>query len=236
LSSLAFNRSPPPREIRRALNLEVSPRTVDRRLQEAGLFGRVAQKKRDYSEGGQKAPFVKGNVWACFSAAGQFTAFRFHPLIMGKEKKDRKHASASRASTRFSYIFSDTLDTNLTKQILSENLLESAEELFPAGQWWLLHDNDKKFKSLLVQQWLFNNGVDVLDFPPYSPDLNPIENLWQTLARAVEDHQCNTVPSLQDAVAEELEKVDKHHLGNLIRSMPERCAAVIAAKGWHTKY
>ena len=40
----------PPRELRRALDLSVSPRTVDRRLQAAGLFGRVARKKRDYSQ------------------------------------------------------------------------------------------------------------------------------------------------------------------------------------------
>ena len=242
----------------------MSARTVDRHLQEAGLFGRVARQKRDYSEGEVKkrlsfaegyahwtaedwskvlfsdekifwgrgkngqtwvrrpkgealnpcytlhkqAHPVKVNVWACFSAAGQ----------------------------GFSYIFSDTLDANLAKTILSENLLESAEELFPAGAWWLLHDNDKKFKSRLVQTWLHNNGVSVLDFPPYSPDLNPIENLWKTLARAVEDHRCDTVASLQDAVAEEWDKIDPQHMHNLVRSMPERCTAVIEAAGWHTKY
>ena len=38
-----------PRRVRRQLQLDVSPRTVDRRMQEAGLFGRVAQHKRDYT-------------------------------------------------------------------------------------------------------------------------------------------------------------------------------------------
>ncbi len=101
---------------------------------------------------------------------------------------------------------------------------------------WLLHDNDKKFKSKLVTDWLFSNGVQVLDFPPYSPDLNPIENLWKTLARAVEDHACDTVLGLQDAVAEEWDNIDQQQLRNLVASMPQRCAAVIAAAGWHTKY
>ena len=96
---------------------------------------------------------VKVNVWACFSAAGQ----------------------------GFSYIFSDNLDAPLTKKILSENLNQSADDLFEPGGWWLLHDNDKKFKSKLVTDWLFNNGVQVLDFPPYSPDLNPIEKPLEDL-------------------------------------------------------
>jgi hypothetical protein len=39
-----------PRQVRRKLFLDCSPRTIDRRMQEAGLFGRVARHKRDYSE------------------------------------------------------------------------------------------------------------------------------------------------------------------------------------------
>ena len=42
-----------------------------------------------------------------------------------------------------------------------------------SGEWWLLQDNDPKHKSKEVQTWLHNHGVSVLDFPPYSPDLNP---------------------------------------------------------------
>ena len=64
----------------------------------------------------------------------------------------------------------------------------------------------------------------------------PLNCLWKTLARAVEDHACDTVAGLQDAVAEEWDKVDQQHLRNLVASMPERCAAGIAANGWHTKY
>jgi len=47
-----------------------------------------------------------------------------------------------------------------------------------------------------------------MDFPP-SPDLNPIEKLWSTMARAVETHQCETVDELQDVIAAEWDKVDK---------------------------
>lgn len=256
-----------PRQIKRKLDLSVSRITIDRRLQEAGLFGRVAQHKRDYSgdelrkrlafaEGykdwtaeqwskvlfsdekcfygmgfcgrkwvrrpkgealnpeytvDQRAHPVKVNVWACFCAKGQ----------------------------GYMYCFNENMDAALMKHILEENLIPSAElhySFAPPEQWYFLHDNDKKFRSNLVTKTLHELGVTTLDFPPYSPDLNPIENLWAIMARAVEARPAETVEELQDVIADEWDKVDKAILQKLADSMPRRCAAVIEAKGWHTKY
>ena len=97
-------------------------------------------------------------------------------------------------------------------------------------------DNAPQHKSLLIRTWLFNNGIQCLDFPPYSPDLNPIENLWADLARRVETFQCDSMEELQDIVAEQWKETDKAYLRSLARSMPKRCQAVIDAKGDHTKY
>lgn len=97
-------------------------------------------------------------------------------------------------------------------------------------------DNAPQHKSVLVRTWLFNHGIQCLDFPPYSPDLNPIENLWADLARRVENFQCPTMETLQDIVAEEWAKTPKEYLRKLARSMPERCKAVIEAHGDHTKF
>jgi transposase len=87
-----------------------------------------------------------------------------------------------------------------------------------------------------VKALLHEKGVTTIDFPPYSPDLNPIENLWNTMARAVEHHACETMEELQDVIAAEWDKVDKELMKKLARSMPARCKAVIEARGWHTKY
>ncbi len=76
----------------------------------------------------------------------------------------------------------------------------------------------------------------MLDFPPYSPDLNPIENVWNDLARRVENKPASTIQQLQDAIAEEWEATSVDLLRKLARSMPKRCKAVIDAKGDHTKY
>jgi transposase len=46
-------------------------------------------------------------------------------------------------------------------------------------------DNAPIHMSNLVKMWLETHGVWMLDFPPYSPDLNPIEHLWLALKRKI---------------------------------------------------
>lgn len=258
-----------PRQIKRKLELDVSPDTIDRRLKEAGLYGRVALHKRSYSEAERqkRLSFARGygahnaDWWAkvlfsdekCFYGKGfcgrtyvrrprglanallpQYTVHKTaHPV------KVNVWACFAATGQGYVYIFNDNLDAVLMKKILGDNLVPSAELHFsmdPPEQWYLLHDNDKKFKSNLVTKLLHDTGVSTIDFPPYSPDLNPMENLWATMARAVEQHAANSMEELQDVIEAEWNKLDKEHMRTLAASMPARCASVIAADGWHTSY
>ena len=153
----------------------------------------------------------KVNCWGCFSGKG-----------LG-----------------YCYTFNENMDANLLQDILGTHLVESAKlhyDVAHAEAWRFLQDNAPQHKSVLVRTWLFNHGIQCIDFPPYSPDLNPIENLWADLARRVEKFQCETMEELQDIVAEEWKETDPEYLRSLARSMPKRCQAVIDAKGDHTKF
>jgi hypothetical protein len=76
----------------------------------------------------------------------------------------------------------------------------------------------------------------VFEFPPCSPDWNPIENLWPALQRLVEDHPPKVDDELQEAVQQEWVNLDKHLMCALARSMPARIRAVLGADGVFTKY
>ena len=256
-----------PRRIKRKLHSDVSSRTIDRRLQEHGLFGRVAQHKKKFSdeEKRKRLAFAEGyKHWTAddwmrveFTDEKIFWGEGFWGQVFVRRPKGEAlnpeycvdqdpHPVKVSAWACFSghgpgymYIFNENMNAKLLQGILGTHLVESAELHFDiehAEQWWFLQDNAPQHKSVLVRTWLFNHGIQCLDFPPYSPDLNPIENLWADLARRVEKFQCSTMETLQDIVAEEWAKTPKEYLRKLARSMPERCKAVIKAHGDHTKF
>ena len=74
-------------------------------------------------------------------------------------------------------------------------------------------------------QFLGHDNYDLLDYPPKSHDVNPLDNIWWAIEQALLDK------SLPYNANDLFDKLLKY-----IRSMPSRIEAVIQAKGWHTKY
>jgi transposase/uncharacterized coiled-coil protein SlyX len=256
-----------PRRIKRKLGLDVSSRTIDRRLIEVGLFGRVARHKKAFTEEEKRTRLSFAEGYKGWTAAQWMkVVFADEKIVWGEgfwgqvfvrrppgealnpdycvdqdphPVKVNVWGCFCGRGLGYLYIFNENMDGKLLKGILGTHLVESAKLHFDvehAEEWWFLQDNDPKHKSVLVRTWLFNHGVQCIDFPPYSPDLNPIENLWADLARRVEQYQAETMEELQDIVVEEWKKTKKTFLRKLARSMPKRCQAVFEAQGDHTKY
>jgi transposase len=84
-----------------------------------------------------------------------------------------------------------------------------------------------------------------MNWPPYSPDLNPIENLWKLLKEAIQRNHLDldTAPKsneslqrLAEAAVEAWEALEDRLLESLVESIRRRLEAVIRARGWYTKY
>ena len=78
----------------------------------------------------------------------------------------------------------------------------------------------------------------MLDWPPYSPDLNPIEHLWDALDRRVRKrvNVLNDVAQLQLALIEEWNNILQRTIDNLVGPMVRRVIVATAARGGHTHY
>jgi hypothetical protein len=87
-------------------------------------------------------------------------------------------------------LYEGTLDARRYQSILALNLVKSAHTFWPRGQWWYQQDNASPHTAGTSRAWFHTHGIDVLDFPPWSSDLNPIENLWNDLKRRVYAHTC----------------------------------------------
>ncbi len=83
------------------------------------------------------------------------------------------------------------------RDILDENLLQSAQDLRLGRKFTFQQDNDPKHTAKITKEWLHNNSVTVLEWPSQSPDLNPIEHLWRDLKMAVHQRLPSNLTELE---------------------------------------
>lgn len=89
-----------------------------------------------------------------------------------------------------------------------------------------------------VRQWFQQNSIRILEpWPGSSPDLNPIENCWFLLKKKISLMKPTSVKILRHCIQYAWDhEITKEYCKKLIQSMPRRIAAVLKAKGQHTKY
>jgi hypothetical protein len=127
----------------------------------------------------------------------------------------------------------------MLQKMLKETVIQTAKDYYDvdrAERWWFLHDNSPPFKSGIVQTWLYNKCVHVLEWPPNSPDLNPIENIWPRVAAIMDKMHPKTDQEVEEAFLDAWQQIPLDVWTDYAPSMPERIRAVIDANGDSTKY
>lgn len=93
-------------------------------------------------------------------------------------------------------------------------------------------------RAAIVDEYLEHQDIRRFDWPSRSPDLNPIEHVWDMLGRRVARRQMapRSIPELREALVQEWQNIPQPLLDNLILSMQSRCGACVAVRGDHTYY
>ena len=131
-----------------------------------------------------------------------------------------------------------TIDGLLYCDVLKEGVLPYIQKYnLNLEELLLLEDHDKKHTCNVATQWKDRRGVHVMEWPGWSPDLNPIENLWSMMKPKVKARNSTSAQELKDSILEVWQELDQEDLmENIIRTMPDRIRKVIEAKGDRIPY
>lgn len=132
---------------------------------------------------------------------------------------------------------SSRMNANKYKEVL-QNAFPHFSNIFGSLPWTFQQDNAPIHTSRLVKKWISEQNVKLMEWPPYSPDLNIIENLWGWLTRKVyqSGRQFESVESLKAAILSAWSEVSLDYLKSLYDSLPDRIFEVISNKGGFTHY
>ena len=121
---------------------------------------------------------------------------------------------------------------------LQEELLPLLESAYPDGNYTFVQDNAPAYVSAETRTWLDCNSVNTSVWPPQSPDLNLIENLWRKTKVQVRKNinDCFTPSDLYQRFQNIFYAIPEAAIQNLYYSIPRRLKAVIRNKGTLTKY
>ena len=152
-----------------------------------------------------------------------------------KNKQNVMVWGAIRAKDKIScHTFRSNMDALFYIKTLQIHLLPAARQQY-AEQWRFQQDNDPKHRSKVAKEFLDREVPKTIDWPPNSPNLNPIENMWSILKRRVEKQKPSGIDELE-TTHEEWQKVDICIVNNLTGSMKTRCLTIIDSGGKRISY
>ncbi|GFW32556.1 transposable element Tcb1 transposase [Trichonephila clavipes] len=101
------------------------------------------------------------------------------------------------------------------------------------AEFLFMDDNARPHHANIVDECLQSEDITRMDWPAYSPDLNPIEHVWDMLGRriAVRQPPPTCLPELRRALLDEWCNIPQDQIDNWILSMPRRCSFLKFAPG-----
>lgn len=251
-------------EFNKSLTISASKRTVQRTLHYYGFYSRVAKRKPLVSEKNKKdrvlwCKNVKDwkEEWdrVIFSDESRYLLFKndAHKLVW--RLSDEKYKEDCLAPTvkhsegvmvwgcfckdRLGPLIWVEGNINATKykQILRAHLLPYLQGL--GNETYIFQDDNAPCHTARpVRTWKESQSINSIEWPSQSPDLNPIEHLWDELERRVRRNKFRpkNKAELFAALKREWDQIQSDVIVKLVDSMPRRVKAVLKSKGGATPY
>jgi hypothetical protein len=137
-------------------------------------------------------------VWRCFSFNCKMDLYVLNSTMTGK-KISRQHHPGYRCAS-----FWQSSSCNKTA---------------------IMDNNARPHRARIVSDYLRQESIDSIPWPAMSPDMNPIEHLWDDIGRKINDHvpACQNLQELCDALVQEWQSIPLRTLRHLVQSMRRTC-------------
>lgn len=243
---------------------KISTTTVRRRLREANVKSYVIKKKPFISARNKEkrlkfarsyltkpVEFWRNVLWtdeSCFSLDGTYGKKYYYSTAKEKDARSvimpTRHSGGGKVMVWgcFSYngvgdliSLPEKVTSSTYLHVLNDNALVSGCK--GIGPHFILQqDNAPIHKSRMIMKFLRDLDQETIDWPPQSPDLNPLENLWhyikQKMTIAIGRQPSETFAEIKTI----WDQIPKEILQNLVNSIPSRLQEVISNKGGNTSY
>jgi hypothetical protein len=248
--------------------INISRRTVSNVLHKFGYVARIKKKKPRLTDSQKKARFQwakkystwtieewKNIIWSDESKfnvlnsdrkeyywtnnQGQITKESVKPTLKFGGGSIMVWGCMTWKGIGFSCKIDGNMDADLYSQILKGELIDTIKYYnMDPNTLIFQHDNDPKHTSQLSKTTLQNLGIRVMDWPSQSPDLNPIEHLWDYFAHNLKNKNImiSSREHLWEVLESELRGENQAYCQKLISSMPRRIKSVLDSKGGYTRY
>lgn len=128
-------------------------------------------------------------------------------------------------------------ETYINEAIIGSNLKREADYRFNINNWCLQQDNARPHVVKLAQKKFEELQIQVFPFwPPYSPDLSPIEIIWAIVKRRVEKYRPKNIQQLSYILQSVWNNLSYYTINGLIGSFPKKIQKCIQNNGAQVIY
>lgn len=133
------------------------------------------------------------------------------------------------------------LDSEQYQHLIQKNYVpffQQTKKELPEYEWAFLQDNPTPHVSKSTKKFFECEKIPLLQFPPNSPDLNVIENVWSYFVPEIykEGRKYQNLAVLRWAITSTWEKMPHSIVQDLVNTMEHRLIEVIQKGGKITKY
>ena len=256
LCQKASNYSGSSKKLRSDLDLTFSDRTVRRVLHKCPYLKHKKKTRKPILKAAQiqnriawgQAHLQWHNRWKkiVFSDEKKFNNSYYHDERKGELPHNRRHSGGGGVmvwaaigwSGKTPIAFLQGNQTAIKYQATLQEYLLPHGARIGGPNLKFMQDNASIHRAHTTEAWMQDHQVEVLPWPPRSPDLNPIENVWGKLSQYVyaEGKQFDHIEDLKTAISAGWAQISGEYRHKLYNSMPDRIQEMLNKHGIITLY